>query len=474
MSGGWTESDEQRLLALLRYEANVPPLSEFIVKVSPHLPPPRHLGPLIDAWERTRRGAVYAVVELPPRHAKTTTCCHGFAWRLSVDPALQHAFCTYADALSLDKSRVVRRMAKAAGVALASGQTHLHHWKTDQEGGFIATGVGGPLTGKGITGVAVVDDPIKNRQEAESRRIRDRVWDWFRDVLWTRLEDEASVFVVQTRWHKDDLVGRLLARGDELGVEFERIRLPAIADEEGDLLGRELGTALWPERFPVTKLNEIRSMLGEYGWWSLYQQEPRIKGDQVFRGEPGRFALDEWQLDGHRVLIVCDPAATEKTYADYTAILVLAAKGFGDQMRVWVLDHFRAQVKVTKVAQVLAGFQKRYWGVAIGVESVGAFRAIPDMLQEADPSLRVLRITPLGDKYTRAQPVASAYNEGRVLIPIDRPWAKTLLAELDDFTGVNDVHDDQVDALAHGFNTLFSTRAPHRRGTRRSRFLPFG
>lgn len=471
----WPAENDARLAELLTYEAEAEGLDQYIRRISPQLPPPPHLKPLIDVWQRTRVEPVRAVIELPPRHAKTTTAMHGFSWRMFLDPALRHAYCTYAEALALEKSRGVRRLSQHAGVEL--GSEALHHWETTHGGSFTAVGVGGPLTGKGIDGVAVIDDPHKNRAEAESRLIRDKIWDWFTDVLWTRLEDDASVLVVQTRWHKDDLIGRLLKGFEDpatgASVEFERIRLPALA-EQFDPLGREEGEALWPSRFPATKLHGIRSIMGAYGFEALYQQNPKTKGDRLFRSEAARFELERWELDGHRVLIICDPAATAKSTADHTAILALAAEGYGENMRVWVLDHFRAQTTIPNVVKVLRRFQSTYWGVAIGVEAVGAFKAIPDMLREEDPTLKVLPIHPLGDKFTRAQPVASAYNEGRVLIPIDRPWARTLIAELEDFTGVSDPEDDQVDALAHGWNTLFSARPPRQRGARRERSLPYG
>jgi len=471
-SGPWTPEDDSRLADLIRLEFDAEGLDPFIRRMSPRLPPPRHLEPAINLWERTRRGPVRAVLSMPPRHAKTTTAMHGLAWRLTLDPALTHCYATYADALSVSKSRIARRLARGAGVRLARDQQNLHEWRTVQGGGFLATGVGGPLTGQGVTGVAIVDDPIKNRKEAESATIREGIWDWFRDVLWTRLEEDASVVVIQTRWHPHDLAGKLLADGVD-GVRFEDIRLPALAEDPGDLLGRQVGEALWPGRYPVEKLAEIRSLLGAYGWASLYQQRPRPRGDQLFY-EPGRFELDTFSLDGHRLVIVCDPAATESTRADYSVIMVLAAKGWGADMRVWVLDHFRAQITVPKLVRRLGQLQRQWYGVPIGVEAVGGFKGIPQMLREHDPALRLLEVKPIGDKFTRAQPASSAWNEGRILVPTDRPWGGVLIAECQDFTGVKDDHDDQVDCLAHGFNVLFAAKEPRRRRVRRATHAPFG
>lgn len=470
----WTADLEAELMALEGYEQDVEGFDPYIRRMTPKLPPPRHIAPLVDLWERTRKGPVYAVVEMPPRHCKTTTAVNGFGWRMDLDPSLHNAYITYADALSLNKSRAVRRLVQASGTKLTT--ENVHHWETQEGGSFLATGVGGPLTGKGITGVAVIDDPHKNREEAESVLIRDKIWDWFTDTFWTRLEDSASVIVIQTRWHRDDLVGRILKgfEDPETGekIEFERIRLPALAEED-DPLGREVGEALWPERFPCKKLYGIRSIQGPYGFASLYQQRPIAKGAQAFDDHPARFKLADWKLDGHRVIVLCDPAASEKTSADHSAVLVIAAKGYGELMEAWIIDHYRDQVLVPVLVKELVRFQKKYWGVAVGVEAVGGFKAVPQMLRAEDPKLKVMDIIPLGDKWTRAQPVASAWNEHRVHVPLDVPWAAGAMSEITNFSAGAKV-DDRVDCLAHAWNTLYQEKPPKKKRARRDRQRAFG
>src|SRR5690606_37096680 len=133
---------------------------------------------IIELVERSTREEVRAVVSMPPRHGKTSTFLHAFAWLLTLDPRLTHAFATYAQELANSKSRTARRIARDAGVQLADDAQTVREWRTTAGGGLLATGVGGPLTGQGITGLGVVDDPVKNRQEAESALIRDRVWEW--------------------------------------------------------------------------------------------------------------------------------------------------------------------------------------------------------------------------------------------------------------------------------------------------------
>lgn len=484
----WSADDEARLLELLRWEVEGESLRDFMTRASPHLKRERHLEPVLDVFERTRRERVRAIIAMPPRHGKTVTALHGVAWRVSRDPGLQHAYATYGDSLSVSGSRTMRRIATNTGVDLAKDASALHDWKTEHDGGVIATGVGGPLTGRGVTGIALVDDAFKNRKDAESKLKRDSVWEWFTDVVWTRLEDEASCIVIGTMWHTDDLINRLLTRGaGDDGVPFELIRLPAIA-EEHDILGRKVGEALWPEtvdgkrKFPIEKLREIEKILGPYSFASLYQQRPRPRGSQVF-GEPGRFKLSEWKFDGHRICICADPAATAKTTSDYSAAFVLAVKGYGHEMVGWLLGHLRGQWELVDNPHTdppTYGFVSRLrklqlaWGnVAVVVEAVAGFKSVPQMLRAIDKDLRVVEAVVDGDKFTRAQPVAAAWNTGRLLVPIDADWAAGVIRRFQAFTGNNDPEDDEIDALSHGWNTLYGPIEPMGHGEIRNT-NPFG
>ncbi len=461
----YTADDEARLLELLRWETGED-LRPFIARVSPHLKPVRHLDPVLEVFERTRREQVRAVIAMPPRHGKTVTALHGVAWRILRDPGLRHAYATYGASLSRTGSRTARRIATTAGVDLAKDSRALDDWRTEHDGGLLATGVGGPLTGKGITGIALVDDTLKNRKQAESRKIREDTWEWFTDVVWTRLEDDASCIAIGTMWHPDDLLCRLIKRGAGDGVKFELIRLPALADEPDDLLGRAIGEALWAKYGP-TKLAEIRALLGEYSFASLYQQRPRPRGTAVF-GEPGRFELARWKIDGHRICVCADPAATASTTADHSAALVLAVTGYGAEQRGWVVGHLRGQWEIpdnehqqTKgVVSRLREMQLKWGGVAVVVEAVAGFKAVPQMLRAIDRYLRVVEAPAIGDKFTRAQGAAAAWNSGRIMIPIDVPWAEGLITRMQAFTGNNDPEDDETDALSHGWNALYLPSEP--------------
>jgi predicted phage terminase large subunit-like protein len=477
---GWSPEEEARLIELLRWEHDGESLREYIRHCSPHLKPLRHLEPVLDIFERTRRERVLAVIAMPPRQGKSVTAQHGVAWRVKRDPGLVHAYTTYGDGLSVIMSRNMRRIAVASGVDLARDANTLHDWRTDYDGGVIATGVGGPLTGKGVTGIAVVDDSLKNRKEAESRLRRDSIWEWFTDVVWTRLEDNASCLVIGTMWHSDDLQNRLLTQGaGPDGVKFELISLPAIA-EEGDLLGRAVGEPLWPEKYPLKKLLEIKRLLGEYSFASLYQQRPRPRGSAVFH-EPGRFRLKDFRIDGHRICVCADPAATKKTTSDHTAAFVLAMKGYGADTVGWLLDEIYGQWDIADnphegelgVASRLRALQVKWGEVAVVVEAVTAFKAVPQMLRAIDKDLRVYEAPTDGDKFQRAQPAAAAWNTGRLLVPLDAPWASAAIKRIQAFTGNDDPEDDEVDAMSHGWNAMYLPTEPNQRGTVRNR-MPFG
>jgi phage terminase large subunit-like protein len=351
----------------------------------------------------------------------------------------------------------------------------------------------GSWTGQGIDGVGLIDDPYKDRAAAESKKIRDNVWEWFTDVFWTRLQPPpgtfalpGSVIIQHTRWHEDDLIGRIL-RGDLAGYKFERIRLPAICEDEDDILGRQIGEALWPERFTAEELHRIEVSIGPYSWASLFQQRPRPKGADVFNciDFPVRFTLKDLDWKGMRIILACDPAATDDTRNDFSAAFVLGAKGFGDDLEVWALHGWRDHLQIPDLVAKLVELQDKYFRAPIAIESVQGFKAVPQMLRKIDPRLRIREIRPIGDKFTRAQPVAAAWNRGKFYVPLDASivkrrglagryevtWADELINEAQVFTGVNDQEDDQIDTIAHGFNELKSGVRKRGHG---SNLLPFG
>lgn len=495
----WTQADDDRLAALLREEFAGESLYDYIKRVSPRQPPPPHVMPVIQALEDARAAARnpdaairIILIEMPPRHAKTTTVMHGIAWRVMRDPSVTNAYMTYGSDLAESKSRLMRAQV-VADQELAGDMANLAEWRTPWGGGLLAGGIMGPLTGKGVDGFLVIDDPIKNREEAESETIRDKIWDQFTDVAYTRLEGAATVVVMMTRWHPDDLIGRILAKEDEIReqlgdqLKIVRIRLPALA-EHNDPLGRPVGAALWPWRMTERKLAAVRVILGEYSFAAMFQQNPRLKGAILFSESPARFQLYErlpsgapdigrmlWRPQGHRMLIGCDPAASENTKADYSAAYVLAALGWGEDMEVWAVDGFSRHLSIPDLVRALEALRDRWYGIPVAVEAVSAFKSVPDLLREHSPTLPVIPINPIGDKWMRAQYAASLYNRGRFHVPLDAPWAANLIHRLHNFTGGKGGKDDEADAISHGVNELHAAVARQRPDDAQTAIhLPFG
>jgi predicted phage terminase large subunit-like protein len=441
-----SEGEREEYISLQEDLAGGESLRDFIARMSPHHPPPRHLDPVIEQLEICRLVRKRKVcISMPPGHAKTTLLINAFAWWLAKFTSDTCAYYSYNTSQALSKSVLARALALRAGVELSDETNNKAEWRTVDGGGLLAGGVGGAGgTGQRAHGLVVVDDPYAGPVDATSAAYRNAVDEWFKTVAMTRRMG-ASVFVIHTRWHDDDLIGRLKKRG------WLVINLPALA-EENDLLGRQPGEALWPEQYPVADLLEAKREAGEFNFAALYQGSPRPRGGAVF-GEPHYYDPATFDITGWRIVLSADPAASEKTSADYSAAVVMAVRGEGAQMEGRLLHVYRQQVAIPQFARDLLVMQRNHGDTAINIESVGAFKAIPQMLREINPDLRIREVTPVGDKFTRAQPVAAAWNDGRFLVPANGPpWLGAFLDELAKFTGVNDRNDDQVDALSLGWN----------------------
>lgn len=441
----------------------------FVARYSPELGEvPRHLRQLYDLAEETRRRPVFATISMPPRHGKSTTARNIVAWRLLRDPACLNFYSAFGLSLARDFSHKTRKLARAAGVPLASDRAEVHDWSTVFDGGLLATSVGGVITGRGCNGgVMVPDDLIKGRATAESKLQREVAWEYFTDDLLTRWERGASILVPGTRWHPDDVIGRIIAGGAPRR-DWRHIKLPAVVDRHGDPVdGGANGSefidgehfTLWPEAgFDLEWARRERSV-GAYRWWSLFQQEPRPRGGQMF-GEPARFDLSTFALDGWRLVLVLDPAGTAKTSSDWSAWGVLAIRGGGDSSEVRILAAGRAQEPIPSVIARIQRLRARY-PLPLWVEGVGGFAAMPDMIRAIEPRIEVQSIPGAlmkGGKMERATPLAVAWNDPggtgrppRLAVPLGPEWDE-YIEEFRDFTGINDEHDDQVDWTAHAFN----------------------
>lgn len=442
----------------------VPRLLQLVPKISPHLQEPTHLEPVADAFERSLTETVEVCISVPPRHGKTTLILHAIVWILLHNPRAQILYASYAHNFAAKQVRKAMRLAVAAGLKLGKTQRR-DEWET-AEGGFVkACGVGGQITGEGFTHI-IVDDPHKSRAEAESRQIRERVVEGFRDDIYTRQDPRGtSVFVVHTRWHEYDLIGELTRApiDEDAAPPFQSINLPALLPHVGPANDDTYDgmRALAPSLFGVQRLIKIRSRLGEYGWISLFMGSPRPRGGTLFHDA----VLVESFLDhaSFRYAIGVDLARTAKTRSDYNVAVVLRKNvETGDvdivemvRMQGRIADQKRPGEIDTGFASKLAALQGRYGGARGHMYTGQAEDLVLQLMgQLAENACEVEAHVATSEKYLRAQPYAAAWAAGRIRMLRSAPWANELVHEHVAFTGEKGERDDIVDACAAAFDAL--------------------
>ncbi len=429
-------------------------LADFIPMITPSYTAPLHLFPVVRELEKavaqptTTTKPLRLIISLPPRHGKTETVLHFIAWYLRQLSAHTIGYVSYAQTQAGSKALKAQRYTMRAGVAPDVKMQNRAEWRTAEGGGILSTGIGGPLTGQGVNGL-IIDDPVKNREEANSAAVRAKQWDWFLDVAETRLEPGGWMLVVMTRWHRDDLAGRIMANFKD---DYTVLRIPALADgldaagreAAPDLAGRSVGAALWSERYNAEYLERVKAK-NPLGFYSLYQGLPRPKEEYAF-GQPTYYT--ELPTDGVRYGIGGDLAYTIKTHSDHSVTVVMAeCNGV-----FYVVNVLRWRSRLMASIEYLRGIQEKYPFTGITLEDNGPQTAVCDMLEEN--GIYVNRLQPVGDKYTRSLPLAEAWNAGLVRVPEGAVWLDAYLEELMSFTGINDAADDQVDASVYAFRSL--------------------
>lgn len=341
-------------------------------------------------------------------------------------------------------------------------------WETALGGGVKAVGVGAGITGFGGQ-VIVIDDPVKSRAEAESQTYRERLWDWYRNDLYTRLEPGAAVILIQTRWHVDDLAGRLLQEMHDGGDQWEVIDLPALAEDTetrrkgveeqsalfpvslsplfpvspSDPLGRPVGAALCPDRFDEGKLADIRSQLGSYNFSALYQQHPTPAEGGIFKRAWFTRIVDR-APEGLIWKRGYDLAVSTKTSSCYTSSFRVAYDDAGD---LYIADGFRKRIEYPDqrryIVSRLAAEPDTEHGIEKALHGEAIIQDIRREKKIRGSNLRGVRVT--ADKITRALKWAPLAEEGKVVL-VRGPWNREFIEEVCRFPGGK--FDDQVDAVS--------------------------
>jgi predicted phage terminase large subunit-like protein len=398
------------------------------------------------------------MIFLPPRHSKSETVTVRYtAWRLERDPKMNIILGSYNQKLANRFSRKIRRICEPR-MKLSAERNSAEEWETKAGGGVRAVGAGAGVTGFGA-GLIVIDDPVKNRAEAESETFRERVWEWFSDDIYTRLEPAGAIVLIQTRWHEDDLAGRLLAAMKSGGERWDVVELPALAerppgadDEWMDELGRGDGDALCPERFDRDALLRIKQQLGSYSFAALYQQRPVPSDGGLFKRSWFTKFVDapppnlNW-VRGY------DLAVSTKTSADYTASVRCAIDKNGT---LYLADGFRERIEYPDQRRYVLERMREEKRTSHAIEkAVHGDALVQDIRRDAAglrAPLKAVRVD--ADKYTRALTWANLAEDGKVII-VRGAWVDEFITEACSFPGGR--HDDQVDAVSLAVR-MFSTR----------------
>jgi predicted phage terminase large subunit-like protein len=426
--------------------------------------PARHHGFLIGELERVERGELdRLMVFMPPGSAKSTYASLLFpAWWFCRHPRSAVIAASHTGELAAWFGRRVRNMvaehAATIGYNLATGNAAAGRWDTDAGGEYYAAGIGGSITGRRAD-LAIIDDPVKSREAGQSEAHRKRVWDWFRADLLTRLKPRGRIILIMTRWHEDDLAGRLLLTEAD---RWKVLSLSAVAGED-DPMRRAPGEPLWPEWESAAELADKRRTLGERDWSALYQQDPRPAEGALFR--VGRIQVLDAEPSGIRAVRSWDLAATAAVGTadpDWTVGLKLGRLADG---RFVVLDVVRLRGGPDEVEEAIAGTagaDGREVLIELPQDPGQAGKGQVLYLARRLAGFRVGVSPETGSKVTRAAPVASQVNVGNVSL-VRASWNRALLDELAAFPSGR--HDDQVDALARAFGALIASPEPARQTT---------
>ena len=381
------------------------------------------------------------MIFMPPRHGKSETVTVRYsAWRLEQDPTMNIILGSYNQKLANRFSRRIRRIVEER-VPLSKDRKAVDEWETKEGGGVRAVGVGAGVTGFGAD-LVMIDDPVKGRAQAESKTIRDNAWDWYTDDIYTRLEPKGAVVLIQTRWHEDDLAGRLLAKEKEGGDKWNVVSLPAIAEAD-DPLARKVGEALWPERFNVKALESVRQQQGSYSFNALYQQRPVARDGNVFRREWFTNIVSR-PPSGLSWARGYDLAVSTHSKADYTASFRCA---FDDEGNLYIADGFRRRIEYPEQRRYVIERLRSEDNTVHGIEKALHGQAlVQDLRKESTLRGRSLQAIAVDkDKFTRAMSWSPLAEEGRVRL-VQGTWIDSFVDEICGFP--DGEHDDQVDAVS--------------------------
>ena len=411
--------------------------------------PAKHHLLLLKKLEQVVRGDLDRLaIFMPPGAAKSTYASILFVcWYFAQFPGHCLIAASHTQELAEKWGRRVRNLigeySNVLGYALALDNQAAGRWETAAGGEYFAAGVGGAIAGRRAD-LVVIDDPVRSREDADSEVVRDKVWDWYKSDLYTRLKPGGKIILIQTRWHEDDLAGRILEEHNKGGDQWEIVNLPALA-EGNDPLGRKEGEPLWPEWESLDELSRKRRAVGPRDWSALYQQRPAPEEGDYFKAEWLKPYTKAPPLETLAVYGGSDYAVTSDG-GDYT---VHAVVGVDPEKRMYLLDLWRKQaasdVWIEAFCNLIKQWKPREWAEEHGQIKSGVGPFIDRMQRERNAYVYRRVFPTRGDKAVRAQSIRGRMALDGLYVPENAPWLSDLRGELLSFPAGK--HDDIVDAL---------------------------
>lgn len=437
------QSLEQEIQRRLKAQTG---LAQFIEYRDAGYKPAKHHQLLIEHLEAVERGEIERLmVCMPPGSAKSTYASVEFpAWFIGRNPKLSTIAASHTQELAERFGRRVRNIVASAefsrvfGIGVADDSSSAGRWDTTKGGEYFAAGVGGSITGRRAD-LAVIDDPVKSREDADSERGREKAWDWYTNDLLTRLKPGARQIVVMTRWHEDDLGGRILERERNRWTVIE-LAMEALPN---DPLGRAVGERLWPEWFTDDMLAVAK--LDVRAWNALYQQQPAGEDGDYFKRD--WFASEYESLPKNLAVYGASDYAVTEGGGDYTEHGVF---GLDQSGNLYVIDWWRGQtasdVWIERKCDLILEHEPLCWFGESGPIRRAVEPFMMRRMSDRNAHCRVEWLPSISDKPTRARSFQALASMGKVFMPKHATWKADLLGQLMRFPAGK--HDDSVDVCS--------------------------
>ncbi|MEI7672480.1 MAG: phage terminase large subunit, partial [Deltaproteobacteria bacterium] len=396
------------------------------------------------------------MIFLPPRHGKSEMVTVRWpAWLLEKYPYLRIIVGCYGQELANRFSLKTRRIVEGR-LPMAPDKAKVQEWETAVGGGLRAVGAGAGIAGYGGN-LILIDDPVKNRATANSKTYREMVWNWYQDDLYTRREPDCMMALIMTRWHQDDLAGRILASED--GPNWNVISLPALA-EAGDPLGRLPGEALCPARYSEKDLLELQRA-GAARFNSLYQQRPSLQEGNIFQREWWQYYREEPPFLG--VIQSWDTAFKKNQENDFTVCTTWGITRTG----YYILGMWKEKVEFPELKRKVVQLAQRWSPLAVLIEDKASGQSLIQELQR-DTGLPIIAVQKNTDTTELAHIVTPSIEAGKVYLPEKAAWVDDLIEETAAFPSAP--HDDIVVSIIQALQYLrgrFATGEMKSSGTER-------